>query len=356
MQVQGLVPCATGQGTFQPSATPWIPLCMHNMPQNPEDYRMGFGDHLEELRRRIILGLLAPIPLAFIFFFLGDSLLLWLMAPLQNVQLAHGFPQQLQVLSPPEFLILKIKVSIIAALICSLPWILWQGWLFIGPGLYPKERRFVHFLVPGSVFLTASGICLMYYFMLPLMLEVLMVIGGSLETPPKLIEIEPGAETTEGLGSLPLLTEEPAAPNPGDAWVLLPGGILQVAVAEPELQNTVRIIQLPMEGTSAIWQVFRLSSYINFVLILLLGITVAFQMPLVIVLLGWLDIVGIEGLKRNRKWALLVCGILAAITTPADVISMFLMLIPLYLLYELGILVLQFVPASRLAGNAKGRP
>lgn len=329
---------------------------MPNLPANPEDYRMAFGEHLEELRRRLIWALVVPVPLAFILFFLGDTILSWLMAPLQDVQLGHGFPQQLQVLSPPEFLIMKIKVSIIAALICSLPWILWQGWMFIGPGLYPRERRFVHFLVPGSAILTASGICLMYYFMLPLMLEVLMVIGGALESPPKLIEIDPGASATEGLGSLPLLTEEPAAPKPGDAWVLVPEGTLQVAVAEPEFQNTVRIIQLPMEGTSAIWQVFRLSSYINFVLILLLGITVAFQMPLVIVLLGWLDIVGIDGLKRNRKWALLVCGILAAITTPADVMSMFLMLFPLYLLYELGILVLQVLPASRLAGNAEGRP
>tara|TARA_B100001059_G_scaffold105771_1_gene105370 strand:+ start:12186 stop:13175 length:990 start_codon:yes stop_codon:yes gene_type:complete len=329
---------------------------MPTMPHNPEDFRMAFGDHLEELRRRIIMGLLAPIPLAFIFFFLGDWLLLWLMAPLQHVQLAYGFSQQLQVLSPPEFLILKIKVSIIAALIFSLPWILWQGWLFIGPGLYPKERRFVHFLVPGSVVLTASGVCLMYFFMLPLMLEVLMVIGGSLETPPHLIQYEPDTAPTEGLGSLPLLTEEPLAPKPGDAWVMMPDGTLQIAVAEPELANTVRIIQLPMEGTNAIMQVFRLSSYINFVLVLLLGITVAFQMPLVIVLLGWLNIVNIQGLKKNRKWALLVCGILAAITTPADVMSMFLMLIPLYMLYELGILVLQLVPASRLTGNAEGRP
>ena len=329
---------------------------MPNMPQNPEEYRMAFGDHLDELRHRLILSLLAPIPLAILFFLAGDWLLLWLMAPLQSVQLAYGFPQQLQVLSPPEFLLLNIKVSIIAAIVCSLPWLLWQAWLFIGPGLYPRERRFVHFLVPGSALLTAAGIFLMYFVMLPLMLEVLMVIGGSLEARPHLVEIAPDTTPTEGLGSLPLVTEEPAAPTAGDAWVLMPQGTLQIAVPEPDLERTVRILQLPLEGTDAIWQAFRLTSYINFVLILLLGIAVAFQMPLVIVLLGWLGIVDTDTLKRHRKWAMLICGLVAAITTPADVMSMLMMLIPLYLLYELGIIILQLIPASRLAGDAEPRP
>lgn len=330
------------------------PPTMPKLPANPEDYRMAFGEHLEELRRRLIWCIAVPIPLGFLLFFFGDSILTWLMVPLQEVQLDKGFPQQLQVLSPPEYLIMKIKISFIFALVLTMPWILWQAWLFIGPGLYPRERRFVRFLLPGSAILTVSGICLMYFFMLPLMLQVLMSIGGSLEAPPHLITIAADAAPTEGLGSLPLLQEEPASPQPGDAWILMPKGILQVAVHAQE--GFIRIIQLPMEGTGAIWQAFRLTSYINFVLILLLGITIAFQMPLVIVLLGWIGIVNVEFLKRNRNWALLVCGLLAAITTPADVLSMVLMLIPLYLLYELGILLLQFIPASRLAGSAEGRP
>ena len=108
---------------------------MATMPPNPDLYRMSFGDHLEELRRRVIFGLAAPIPIACLMFIFGDALLEWLLLPLQNVQEAHGFQRQLQVISPPEFLILKIKVSIIAAVVNSLPWQLWQLGLFIGPGL-----------------------------------------------------------------------------------------------------------------------------------------------------------------------------------------------------------------------------
>ena len=157
-----------------------------------------------------------------------------------------------------------------------------------------------------------------------------------------------------GLLSAALLDAMPEAPIAGSAWVLMPHGILQVAV--PESEGVLRVLQLPLEGTDAIAQIFRLTSYVNFVLILLLGIALAFQMPLVIVLLGWTGIVGVDGLKANRKWALLVCSILAAITTPADVISMVFMLIPLYLLYELGILLLQLVPASRLSGSGADTP
>lgn len=321
---------------------------MATMPPNPDLFRMSFGDHLEELRRRVIFGLAAPIPIAFLMFIFGDALLEWLLFPLQNVQEAHGFPRQLQVLSPPEFLILKIKVSIIAAVVVSLPWLLWQLWLFIGPGLYPRERRYVYFLIPGSAILITAGICLMYFFMLPLMLEVLMTIGGSLPVSAMTLESS-GNPSGTGLGSLPLLEALPSAAAAGDAWILMPQGLLQVAV--PESDGVLRILQLPMEGNSAIWQVFRLTSYVNFVLVLLLGIAVAFQMPLAILLLGWMNIVDVPMLKTKRRWALLICGVLAAVTTPADVVSMILMLVPLYLLYEFGIVLLQVVPASRLAGT-----
>ncbi|MEE3002394.1 MAG: twin-arginine translocase subunit TatC [Planctomycetota bacterium] len=321
---------------------------MATMPPNPDLFRMSFGDHLEELRRRVIFGLAAPIPIAFLMFIFGDALLEWLLFPLQNVQEAHGFPRQLQVLSPPEFLILKIKVSIIAAVVVSLPWLLWQLWLFIGPGLYPRERRYVYFLIPGSAILITAGICLMYFFMLPLMLEVLMTIGGSLPVSAMTLESS-GNPSGTGLGSLPLLEALPTAAAAGDAWILMPQGLLQVAV--PESDGVLRILQLPMEGNSAIWQVFRLTSYVNFVLVLLLGIAVAFQMPLAILLLGWMNIVDVPMLKTKRRWALLICGVLAAVTTPADVVSMILMLVPLYLLYEFGIVLLQVVPASRLAGT-----
>jgi ACR3 family arsenite efflux pump ArsB len=72
-------------------------------------------------------------------------------------------------------------------------------------------------------------------------------------------------------------------------------------------------------------------------------------MPLVIALLGWLRLLSVETLTSNRRWALVVCGIVAAMITPADALSMIMMLLPLYGLYELGILLLRVAPASAVA-------
>ena len=119
------------------------------LPSDPSTFTMGLGDHIEDLRRRVIAALILPLPLAIGLFFVADLLLAWLILPLQKVQLSGGWTPTLQVLSPPEFLLLEMKLSIVAALVLALPWILWQGWRFIAPGLYPHERRYVYILIPG---------------------------------------------------------------------------------------------------------------------------------------------------------------------------------------------------------------
>ena len=142
---------------------------------------MSFGDHLDELRRRIILALILPLPLSVVTFYFSDTFIQWLVLPLKRAMDFHGLDTTLQQLSPPEFLVAKIKLSIIFALIITAPWLLWQAWLFISPGLYKQERRFVYLLIPGSAFLTAAGVALMYFVMLPLMLFVLVGFGVGLE-------------------------------------------------------------------------------------------------------------------------------------------------------------------------------
>ena len=313
---------------------------------------MSFGDHLDELRRRILLALAAPLPLSVVTFLFSDALIAWLYRPLDRVLEANELPRRLQVLGPPEFLVTKIKLSVIAALILSGPWIFWQIWQFARPGLYGRERRFVYFLIPGSALLTAAGVALMYFAMLPLMLQVLVVFGTSLQIIPEPVPTnpDPPAAVVEALSMLSVLDAHPAAPAPGDAWIKMPERLLCVAVARPDPEaGGVEILQLPMAGTTMIAQEFRLATYMSFVLVLMLGIVIAFQMPLVILLLGWLGLASPQWLKDRRKYALLVCGVIAAVITPADAISMIAMLLPLYGLFELGILLLVIAPASAVA-------
>ena len=81
------------------------------------------------------------------------------------------------------------------------------------------------------------------------------------------------------------------------------------------------------------------------------AIAVAFQLPMVMLLLGWLGIITPDWLRAHRKYALLVLAILSAVITPQDAISMLMMLIPMYFLYELGIALIVFVPAAKIAGE-----
>ncbi|MBG80520.1 MAG: hypothetical protein CMJ39_07425 [Phycisphaerae bacterium] len=326
---------------------------MFDLPNDPKNFTMPLGDHLDELRKRLILALIIPIPLAMVLFLFSDSLVEFLLEPLQTVQRNGGYPQQVQVLSPPEFLLMKIKLSVIFAIVASIPWIILQFWLFIAPGLYPSERRFIHVLLPGSAILTAAGVLIMYLIMLPIMLFVLMSITTGVELPQELLPITPPGEVAADAMTIPILEATPEAVHLGQIWVDSNTSTLRLAVESNDTINH-RILSIPLQGSDVVAQVFRLTSYINFVLLLLLGITVAFQMPLVILLLGWIGVVTPEGLTSKRKYALLACALLAAITTPADVVSMFMMLIPLYGLYELGILLIRILPASKVGKPGPG--
>ena len=81
------------------------------------------------------------------------------------------------------------------------------------------------------------------------------------------------------------------------------------------------------------------------------SIAVAFQLPMVMLLLGWLGVAKASWLRKNRRYALLILAVLSAFITPQDIISMLMMLVPLYLLYELGIQLIVWVPTSRVAGK-----
>ncbi len=309
---------------------------------------MSFGDHLEELRRRILLSLAAPLPLAIVLFFLSDWLIRWLAGPVMWALRGQNMPTTLQALGPAETLGMKLKISIIAALILSGPWIIWQAWSFIRPGLYPHERRFVYLLIPGSGVLTVCGVVLMQYAMLPLMLWVLIGVGKGLDLgePGPRLPVEAQIALEEA-SEVSLVTTEPVDPQAGDVWLTWPD-FDRLSVAYDDAAGGVSVSEVP-RGRSMITQEFRLSFYINFVLLLHLAIVIAFQMPLVIMLLGWLGMVSADWLRDNRKYALLICAVISAVITPADVVSQLMMLLPLYGLYELGILLLVFAPAQRVA-------
>lgn len=99
-----------------------------------EQATMSLGNHLEELRKRILWSIIPPLPLVVIFFLLSDSIVRWFLVPLHSVLEEHGLPTQVQVLSPPEFLIAEMKIALGGAVLTAGPWILYQLWRFVSPG------------------------------------------------------------------------------------------------------------------------------------------------------------------------------------------------------------------------------
>ena len=322
---------------------------------------MSLGDHLDELRRRVFYAIAAPLPISIVAFFFSAQLIDLLLRPLYRALESNDLPVQVQVLSPPEFLLTQLKLSIIVAIIISGPWILWQAWLFIGPGLYRHERRFVYFLIPGSAVLTTAGVLLFYFVMLPLVLQVLIMFGSSLREPVDTVRIDAGPAaiveemveaSDKGHAQIRIVTETPVQAEAGDVWLKMPENVLHLAVPSATGgEDALDILRLPMGAASRVAQQFRLSETIGFILMFLLAISIAFQLPLVILLLGWLGLVTVPWLRANRRYALFLFAIVSMFTTPADLVSMILMLIPLYGLYELGILLLVFAPASRVAAG-----
>jgi len=315
---------------------------------DPDQHTMSFGDHLEELRRRILFALIVPLPLMILIFSFSDSIVVLLRVPLDTALRANDMDPTMQTLGPAEALMMKMKLSIIAAIIAAAPWILWQAWQFIAPGLYQYERRFVRFLIPLSAILTLAGTALMYFVMLPLILHVLVGFGGRLSR-----NIDPGPVDDAIVGwlesnpDLSLGTSLPDDPAEHAGCLLVPAMDLYAAL--PDDEGVVTWTKVSPSQHAILRQEFRLSEYVSFTLMLFLGIVIAFQMPLVILLLHWVGIADGDWLRRHRRHALLVCAAISALITPADVISMIAMLLPLYALYEFGLLLVHFAPARRVA-------
>src|SRR5512140_1612864 len=123
---------------------------------------MSFLEHLEELRWRIIkagIGVILGMIVCWIFIdFLINSILLKPVVDLNSHLSAGQQPIRLQNLKPFGQLFLYMQVAIIGGIILSIPNILYQLWAFIAPGLMPKERRYVKWIVFFSSFCFLAGI------------------------------------------------------------------------------------------------------------------------------------------------------------------------------------------------------
>jgi sec-independent protein translocase protein TatC len=243
--------------------------------QNPIDSTMSLGDHLEELRMRLIFALVGLIACSIICLIFCSKIINIIEGPYLE---AMGQEARLQTLAPADGIVSYIKIALISGLILSSPWVFYQIWMFVAAGLYPHERRYVYLATPFSAILFVIGAIFFIVYVAPLTLKFLVKFNQ-------------------------------------------------------------RIL-----GVSSN---FTFANYISFVTMLMLIFGVAFQTPIAIFFLNRTGLVSIRALQKSRKFVLLGVFVVAAMATPPDVISQVTLAVPLYALFELGILLSWFAEHRR---------
>jgi sec-independent protein translocase protein TatC len=241
-----------------------------------EELQMTFWEHLEELRGRILRALLAFAVGAGIAWFYRENVLVWLTTPFVNAwhQSIQNEKPALHFPAPASLFIAYIRLSLLSGFVFALPIIFYQLWAFVAPGLYARERRFALPFVVSSTLLFLGGGYFGWRVAFPVAFKYLLDFSGSIHNESISIQIEP----------------------------------------------TVMI-----------------GDYIEFITRMLLAFGAVFELPVLVFFLSAAGIVDHTHLIKFSRYFVVLSFFIAAIITPPDVMSQFLLAVPLCLLYVLSI-------------------
>lgn len=297
---------------------------------DPDEFRMTIGEHLEELRKRLIYGLLGFVVALIVFMSIGERVMTVFCAPLVHAMKQHKIPPQLIVIGVTEGFMTYLQICVICALVAAGPWLIYQLWLFVAAGLYPNERKTITKYIPLSIGLLVTGVLFVYFVVLPMTLNFFLTFNSGIPLPPDLNDHRIVQNASLPV-RFPVLEGDPADPPPGSIWFNSLESQLKI-----KLPNDLRV--LPFSSVNLIDSKFTLDDYIGFVLTMMLVFGLAFQLPLVLMALVRVGLVEIEFLKKQRRIVYFIMTIVAAVIAPGDVVTtMVALLIPMFLLYELGI-------------------
>ena len=142
--------------------------------QELEGGRMTFLEHLDELRKRLIASIAGIAVGCIVSFILITRIFRFVMVPLQEMLPDGG---KMITTAPTEYFMLHVKVGLLTGLVIAAPWILWQLWLFVAPGLYSHEKRYAVPFVAGSSIFFFSGAAFAHYIAFPLVWQFFIGFG-----------------------------------------------------------------------------------------------------------------------------------------------------------------------------------
>lgn len=225
----------------------------------------SFLSHLFELRDRLIRVLVAMLVTFIALFPWAKDLYALLAQPLLAALPTGG---QMIATDVVGVFLVPMKVTMMVAFLIALPYILFQAWAFVAPGLYTHEKKLVLPLIVASVLLFFVGMSFAYFLVFPTVFHFMASV----------------------------------APD-GVAWMT------------------------------------DIDKYLSFALTTFMAFGVTFEVPVVVIVLVRIGMVSIEKLKEIRPYVIVGAFVIGAIFTPPDVLSQIMLAVPLWLLYELGILL-----------------
>ncbi len=250
--------------------------------QDLDNSTMSLGDHLEELRSRLIYAIVGLAIGAIIGLLFAPHVINFMQRPyMRTIQRINAptDPNQaaapvvspvMQSLAPADGFISYLKIAMIIGVLISSPWVFYHIWMFVAAGLYKHEKKYVYMAVPFSV---------------------ILFIAGSL---------------------------------------------FFVLVVAPITMKFLVNFNMKFLGVQSN---FTFKQYMAFVTRLMLVFGIAFQTPTAIFFLNRTGILSINSLRKARKYVFLSIFVLSAMVTPPDVISQVTLALPLYILFEIGILI-----------------
>jgi sec-independent protein translocase protein TatC len=231
----------------------------------------SFISHLVELRQRLVraVGVVLALFVVFIFWPGSGNIYDFLALPLMGALPEGAKMIATGVITP---FMVPMKVTALAAFVVALPYVLYQAWAFVAPGLYDNEKKLALPLVVASTVLFVLGMAFCYYFVFG------RVFAFIHEFAPKSITPAPDIE-----------------------------------------------------------------AYFSFVITMFLAFGVTFEIPVVVIVLVRMGIVSLEKLREIRPYVIVGAFVVAAVVTPPDVLSQFMLAVPMCLLYEAGIFLARFI-------------
>ncbi|PID41698.1 MAG: twin-arginine translocase subunit TatC [Proteobacteria bacterium] len=221
-------------------------------------------EHLLELRTRLLRAVLAVLLVFCGLYYFANDLYLTLSEPLRKFLPEGSTMIATEVASP---FLTPLKLTLVLSVFIAIPYVLYQAWSFIAPGLYRHEKRFAIPMLVSSIVLFYLGALFAYIVVFPL------VFGFLTSVAP--------------------------------------------------------------EGVTVMTDI---SSYLNFVLKLLLAFGLAFEIPIATLLMLKTGMTSVSALKEKRPYIIVGCFVIGMLMTPPDMISQTLLAVPMWLLFEIGIL------------------